>query len=513
MNLEPRRRSPAFLVHLYRSIPTTTAMPKLSRRRFPLLLAIGSTGLLLPSTLRGAPAPEYMTPTPWPVERMVANLQRWVTENPGDSQGHFVLGRVHALAFTLEAKQLGCWFELEEGAEELLAVPEDPIQRAFYGRDKPDRDGPGPDEMLSHLREGIRHLQRALDLAPQSAAAHLSLGYLIERGAHLAPRLETFSIFRLPQIRIRQDTDEGILQRLQALGSSDTPERDRALSELQERRFFLASLRYLESECLSSNRRRSDGARELLERFWKEQAIEHDRLAFEMALPREIELDTKPLAMLGDGLDTLVSYEAGRAWLRLVEERGPVNETEREGLMEVRDALKRFETLPPTNAITPLILSLEEGARLEDLLLPDSAVLFDLDGDGTDEAWPWLRPGAGFLVWDPQESGRVSSGRQMFGTVSAQLYFDDGYRALSALDDDGDERLSNEELRGVALWFDDDCDGLAEAGEVRPVREHGITALATRATVRIGRSLGNPCGVETADGRFLASYDWVTESL
>ena len=478
-------------------------MHKLVRSLTFLTLALALSLAARPFT----PLPHWAEPTTWPVERMVANLTRIATENPEDAKAHFELGRVHSLAFTLEAKELGIWHE------EPFSPLDDFQQRLHYGRGKPHRDGPTPETMRTHVQKGIEHLRRSIDLAPQRAEAHLSLGHLTESAAHLAPGLDTHGLLRLPQIRITRDTHEEILQHLQALGSTKKSTRRRAFKELQERRFFLASLTYLEKEVSSSNRERSDAARELLRRFWIEQAIAHYRTATDIALPTDLQLETKPMVyQQGDGLDQLASYEAGRSWVRLVAERDPLDEAEKEALATTRAALKRLEDLPPANAITPLILTFDAHASLADLLLPEQPVLFDLDGDGTTEAWPWVRPGVAFVVWDPEQTGHITSARQMFGTASAQVFFGDGYRALAALDDDGDASLTGSELQGLSLWFDDDCDGLSDPGEVFSVTQHEITALATRATGTAGgnESLVSTSGVSLRDGRRLPSYDWVT---
>src|SRR5690606_41632977 len=49
--------------------------------------------------------------------------------------------------------------------------------------------------------------------------------------------------------------------------------------------------------------------------------------------------------------------------------------------------------------------------------------------------------------------------------------------ALGTLDADGDGQISGEELKPLALWFDENRDGVSQAGEVRPVVEAGVTAL------------------------------------
>jgi hypothetical protein len=34
-----------------------------------------------------------------PVERLVANVEKWIKEKPQDAQAYFVLGRIHATAW------------------------------------------------------------------------------------------------------------------------------------------------------------------------------------------------------------------------------------------------------------------------------------------------------------------------------------------------------------------------------------------------------------------------------
>ena len=55
--------------------------------------------------------------------------------------------------------------------------------------------------------------------------------------------------------------------------------------------------------------------------------------------------------------------------------------------------------------------------------------------------------------------------------------------------------------------------GISERGEVIPVQQLGIAALATRSTLTIGASPANLCGLEMADGRVLPTYDWVLQAI
>ncbi|MBT3202234.1 MAG: hypothetical protein HN350_20220, partial [Phycisphaerales bacterium] len=52
-----------------------------------------------------------------------------------------------------------------------------------------------------------------------------------------------------------------------------------------------------------------------------------------------------------------------------------------------------------------------------------TAVRFDLDGDGRAQSWPWVKPTTGILVWDPSGQGRITSGQQLFGSVTIWMFF------------------------------------------------------------------------------------------
>jgi hypothetical protein len=66
--------------------------------------------------------------------------------------------------------------------------------------------------------------------------------------------------------------------------------------------------------------------------------------------------------------------------------------------------------------ITPVIFPIAGDAGLRDLVDESGrGVRFDLVGDGSQDRWRWVTPRAAFLVWDGGGSGRVTSGRRMFG--------------------------------------------------------------------------------------------------
>jgi hypothetical protein len=128
-------------------------------------------------------------------------------------------------------------------------------------------------------------------------------------------------------------------------------------------------------------------------------------------------------------------------------------------------------------AISPIVIPLRRGATLNDLLDDKARVTFDVDGFGP-RTWTWVTPDAGWLVFDPKGTGHITSGLQLFGNVTFWLFWQTGYDALRALDDDGDGWLRGEELAGLAIWRDLNGDGISQPDEVKPLSAWGISELS-----------------------------------
>lgn len=225
-------------------------------------------------------------------------------------------------------------------------------------------------------------------------------------------------------------------------------------------------------------------------------AIAQYREVFAMAWPEDKDMETLEYGARP------ISQEAA---LRLIDLLDP-----RTDAAEIARLERRSAKLDRINRwITPIMIPLADGLAFDELIDPAAAVGFDLDGSGRPRKWRWITPQAAWLVWDPAGGGRIESGLQHFGAVTFWLFWDNGYEALDALDDDGDGHLAGPELRGLALWRDADGDGRSDPGEVRPLEAWGISALAT---ARSRHPLGfpySPHGVVLDDGRRRASYDWM----
>lgn len=163
--------------------------------------------------------------------------------------------------------------------------------------------------------------------------------------------------------------------------------------------------------------------------------------------------------------------------------------------------------------VTPLIFPLDESARLADLIDPSRRVKFDLAGDTSPERWPWLRPNAAFLAWDPEKTGRISSGRQLFGTLTWQMFWRNGFEPLAALDDDRDGTLTGRELTGIVVWHDRNANGRSDAGEVTSLDSVGIVAIHTQPTSVESGVPTHSAGLIFRSGATRPVFDWTPQSV
>lgn len=171
--------------------------------------------------------------------------------------------------------------------------------------------------------------------------------------------------------------------------------------------------------------------------------------------------------------------------------------------------LVRLDAAPPAISITPILVPLLSHGSVDALIDRESPVAFDFSGQGLPMRAGWLDPKAAWLVWDPSRQASVTSGFQLFGSVTWMMFWTNGYQALGALDDDGDGRIAGHELDGLALWHDRDGDGITGPGEVRPVVAFGIASLGY-AHERTGDDVWvSPDGVTFRDGRSMPTYDWL----
>jgi hypothetical protein len=187
--------------------------------------------------------------------------------------------------------------------------------------------------------------------------------------------------------------------------------------------------------------------------------------------------------------------------------------TDRDEIAELRKGVKEAQQHP--RVITPIAVPLADGLTAADIEDHGGAVAFDADGSALPQRWTWIRPNAGWLVFDRHHEGRITSGLQLFGSVTFWLFWQNGYDALRSLDDSGDGAIDGRELDGLSIWHDRNANGVSERGEVRPVAAWGVTSLSTayeHDATHPDEIAFSPRGVTFSNGAARPTYDLILRS-
>jgi hypothetical protein len=433
-----------------------------------------------------------------PLDRVVANLDKFLKDHPDDAEAHYRLGRAHTMALETKTESV-----LAFGNEEHARPAEGSWAKRNWGRDK-NAPQATPEQLKEHLRQAVEHLNKAISLRPQEARYRLTLACALEAGQSM---MDTVDVWPLCPVKPATELDprQGYIEQ----SVKDACKSDEALNELLK---WLRENSWRESlrdqvTTMAYGRRDDPGCkdrmRQLRDEDWREQIEEQYFTAMTFALPLNGKATEKPI---WGGMEDWTSYEAGQNYIRVVTARKP-RPTDKIRLAVAKETIAGFDGLSRPNAITPIVIDLH-GRGLTDLSRQQTNG-FDLDGSHRPQRWSWVTPDAGILVWDPERTSRITSGRQLFGSVTWWVMFDNGYQALDALDDNRDGELTGGELDGIAVWFDRNGDGVSDPGEVVPVYQLGITGISCRATGREGASPVNLAGVRLSDGTRVASYDWI----
>ena len=426
----------------------------------------------------------FVGPTFAPVERLITNTTAFVKENPENAHGYYTLGRIHYLAFVNKAAIVGT-----------------------TGSGSPPKIA--PDWLLGDFIVRMRW-ERARDLTLKQ------FGYSsISDIPSTIPIKKRFEFSKAVQEKDKQLEEEGWLpERLDdkelVNHAADAMRNFRKAIKLAPKNglYHLGLASLLEQYVQFLREVSPNYVPEEFRSIILSRAKDVYYTAYNLSIKGDIKQKYRPLA----GLRSLVGYEAGKAYVRLMEAESPIPKEEKQKLSKVKKDLKKLDGLR-IGAITPIIFSFENCSSLTSLLSSDLRVSFDLDGDGDVELWPWVKPTTGILVWDPDGKGVITSGRQLFGSVSWWLFFADGYHAIDALDDNRDGVLSGYELKGISVWFDRDCDGKSDFGEVVPLEKLSILSIATESSGKDGDCSMNVSGLTLADGRTFPTYDWIASPV
>lgn len=438
------------------------------------------TGFAIVLSICSLALSHFMPPSYLPADRLIANTEAYVHQNPEEPEGYYILARIHYLAFINKASAVPGYENNEplpavipywqyatdyayamryQHAQQLIladwgysSVDEVPGERyqafsqAVFDKEAELRaQGWQPEflnqaQVLAHAMLAHVNIEKAMDLDPENGLYFLGLASLLEQFREYAVNADLPA--SLPQLGM----------------------------------ITVSRLRIL---------------------YY---------LAYRLSIDEDMTWEYIPIG----GLKSLVGYEAGQAYLRLAKEKPALAQTD--AVEKVTQDLSRLDTLP-WGPITPIIFSLRKHQSVTDLLNPKIDVSFDLDGNGRTERWPWLRPDTGLLVWDPDQTAKIKSGRQLFGSATWWLLFPNGYFALSSLDDNQDGALRQAELQGISVWFDANSNGQSEPGEVTPVQDFGVSAIQTRIKAYSEGMPMHPQGISMQNGQTVATYDWMTSPL
>jgi hypothetical protein len=233
----------------------------------------------------------------------------------------------------------------------------------------------------------------------------------------------------------------------------------------------------------------------------KRKAVEGYRKVIKAAWMRE--KDPK----FGDSFWGSIAAEAAECLIPLLDK-----DKDRQEIKTLQAHIKQMEKVQ--RPITPIVIPLHDGLTVSELEDHSANVAFDADGTGLQKRWTWITRDAGWLVNDPHHTGKVTSALQMFGNVTFWMFWENGYQALAALDDDRDGMLAGKELEGLAIWQDLNSNGLSERGEVKPLVEWGIVSMSCRYALDTNRPDRMPYsaqGVFYRDGSSRSTYDVILQ--
>lgn len=404
----------------------------------------------------------FILPTSLPVERLVAKGEAYVLAHPEDPQGHYSLARIHYAAFVYQASFLAAFdregrpIGLDDDpyhAREWRTALEGEARRLLTAEKKSD-------EKISHeeLERKEAQLKTSGWKPPVMTPAESLKHFVAARdGFEKVIAMRPYDpLFALGKASLwRQFSTKELHAPLEKEPGVPAAMDDAEVAKLYYRAFFLAQNQ-----------------------------------------------DSRIKYMPMKGLTSIISYEAGSAYLTLAPQG--------EHAQEVKKFIEKLKQLKDSGVVTPLVFSTRaEDRSLASLITHTARVEFDLGGIGDQRIWPWLEPHAAWLVWDGDQTGNIRDGRQLFGTYTWGVFWRDGFEALSMLDDNSDGVVAGAELKGIAIWQDKNGNAVSDPGEVCSLSQAGILSLRCVAS---GEEDGQPMhgqGVRFKDGSERPLWDWI----
>ena len=439
---------------------------------------------------------------PVPTDRLIENVSEFVEKNPQDAHGHYILGRVHSLAFARGTETLAVIpAEKQEEDSRHKGLPEFASHTSLQV--KRELKDASPDS-IAHLNQSVAHYLMATRLDSDNALYQLGLGWMLEQGASFVPQARVEDLF--PMVKIDAKTAAQHQLWIAQLGSRDNTESLRAYRQLREklllvgRKLMKVGIDEKQSVAVRSK------AQSLLVLFWQQKSLNAYRRAYALRVKDELAADdTFPRG------DEPISVEAGQGVIRLLTaiKNDKLSAGEKNEKAAIEKTIEAINSKP--RAVTPILIPFGEKTELNEMLAPEKIVRFDLAGDARGAKWSWVQADTGILVWDPQNAGKITSGRQLFGSATWWMFFNDGYEALRTLDDNSNGWIEGEETKGLAIWRDANGNGISDQGEVLPLRHTGVEALAVRGEKGNAGVLENAQGARFENGTTRPTYDWIAK--
>jgi hypothetical protein len=424
----------------------------------------------------------FSIPNLAPVGRIIPNAEAYVKENPKDAHGYYVLARIHYLAFVNKATQVSVFTDFKEyppKVAENWQLPDYLYRARTEYAQKLAAEELGYNSASSipnDKREAYYQLfsQKEKELIVQKwQPEEISQNKLTE---HLTAAIDNF------KKAIELEPKNGLYY----LG----------LASLYEQ--YVDYVKEIDLKILP------DAFRAII----LQQACQIYYTSYQLSINDNLKLKNLPL----EGLNSLTGYEAGKAYIRLVEADKTAAQDQKNKSEVLKKNIEKLDKLPRIG-VTPIIFSLQTNDSAKELLSRDSQINFDLDGNGITELWPWVKPTTGILVWNEDGKNSITSGRQMFGSVTWWLFFNDGYHALDCLDDNRDGALTVSELKGISVWFDINSNGQSEPSEIKSLDELGIVSISVKSTGTENGWPANKTGMKLKTGQNIATYDWIAKPV
>ena len=440
-----------------------------------------------------------------PVERLAENAQRYIDQHPDEYRGYYILGRIYLIAWAADIEAIPA--TLGETPEEQPQLSYYPIGVTRVHHPMTTGKSEYFDKALENYRSALR-CARAMEPHEgkhRERVALLGIGWLCERAAQDVAGLR-WPFIEDESSDISKRLEHKLSKALQRYNGEPNSRRGRVLF-----RDIDASLRIAQALNDSASEETRARLGMFAKQIWIVRSLECNKQALLLSDLEDydpavlMESEGKQAVRSASGFDHVVNEAC--ASIDIVSGLDKRMLSMYSDLVDYAESVSEWNQRRP-RIVTPIICALDDIRPMRSLVDSDRRIAFDLDGDFTVEQWPWVKPDTAFLCWLGDGDVRVKSGRELIGSRTWWVFWDDGYEPLKFLDDDGDGYLRGDELDGLGFWIDANVDGVAGQAELMPVTHHGVHAINVNHNGRIDGVLTSRRGIEMNDGRWLPTYDW-----